>query len=444
MRVQARRTIDDLRRRLGAADGPASLEEGAVPPPGEIAAQVARALEDAESPLRLRPVINATGIFLHTNLGRAPLPEAVADELRAILVGYCDLEIDLESGRRSERNTRISALCRDLLGAGDAILANNNAGALTLALFALARGREVVISRGELVEIGGSFRIPEILEAAGARLREVGTTNRTRLADYARAIGPDTGLLLKVFPSNYRIEGFTAEASAAELAELGRERGVPLLVDEGSGLLLPLPPEGRRGLRHPSLAELLAQGCDLVCASGDKWMGGPQAGLLAGREDLVERCRRSPLYRALRPDRFAFAATEAILRWHRAGRELPIARLWPEPAAHAARVRRLAARLGAGETIAEGFVGGGCAPGEGFPALALALPPDEALLRELRRGGRDGEEELPPVVGYLREGRLVIDLRTVDGGSDELLARAIAGAIARAAAGARKRVEADA
>lgn len=427
--------IEALRRELTAADEPANDGAGAaVPPLGELATRVARELEEAEGRLRLRPVINATGIFLHTNLGRAPLPAALASELQAILTGYCDLEIDLESGRRRERNTRIRALAREMLGAGDAILVNNNAGALTLALFALARGREVVIARGELVEIGGSFRIPEILEAAGARLREVGTTNRTRLADYAQALGPETALLLKVFPSNYRIEGFTEETSAAELAELGRRHGVPLLVDEGSGLLLPLAPERRPGLRHPSLYELLAAGCDLVCASGDKWMGGPQSGLLAGREELVERCRKSPLYRALRPDRFAYAATEAILRWHRAGRALPVTRLWPEPEAHARRVRGMADRLGAEVALAEGFLGAGCAPGEGFPAPALALPPDETLLRELRRGGTDAGGALPPVVGYLRGGRLVLDLRTVEPEADELLARAVAGAAARVAA----------
>ncbi len=442
MRVQARRVIADLRRELGAPDGDGNVTAGAVseaadvegnssggvaiPPLGELAERVARRLEEAESRLALRPVINATGIFLHTNLGRAPLPEALADEVRQLLTGYCDLEIDLESGRRSERNVRIGALLRETIGAGDAILVNNNAGALTLALFALARGREVVISRGELVEIGGSFRIPEILETAGARLREVGTTNRTRVADYARAIGPETGLLLKVFPSNYRIEGFTEAASAGELAALSRQTGVPLLVDEGSGLLQPLPREKRPAVAHESLAELIALGCDLVCASGDKWLGGPQAGLLAGREDLVELCRRSPLYRALRPDRFAYAATEAILRWRRAGRELPIDRLWPEPEAHRRRVRAMAERLGAGEVMADGYVGAGCAPGEAFPALAVALPADEALLRQLRRGGRgqDGEG-LPPVVAYLREDRLVLDLRTVDPGADEQLARAV-------------------
>ena len=429
VRVQARQLIEDLRRELAAAALP---DELAIPPLPALAARLLARLAAAEGRLRLRRVINATGIFLHTNLGRAPLPAALVDELREILVGYCDLEIELESGHRRERNTRLKALLQEMIGAGDALLVNNNAGALLLALFALARGREVVISRGELVEIGGSFRIPEILEAAGARLREVGTTNRTRLDDYARALGSETGLLLKVFPSNYRIEGFTEEVPAAALVGLAREHGVPLLVDEGSGLLLPrqLP-----GIHHPSLAELLEQGCDLVCASGDKLLGGPQAGFLVGRAELVAACRRSPLYRALRPDRFTFAASEAILRHHRAGRELPLARLWPEPAAHQERLRRLRCALGAEETLADAFLGGGCAPGEAVPGLALCLPPSEALLRELRRG--DPGESLPPVVAYLREDRLVLDLRTVDPEDDALLIRAVQSARARLAAAAK-------
>lgn len=413
VRVQARQTIDELRQILADPATPPDFE---VPAPNALAERVLAALERDEKRLRLRRVINATGIFLHTNLGRAPLPTGLADELREILVGYCDLEIDLETGRRRERNTRVKALLQGLLGAGDALLVNNNAAALILALQTLARGREVVISRGELVEIGGSFRIPEILEAAGARLREVGTTNRTRLEDYRRAIGSETGLLLKIFPSNYRIQGFVEETSAAELALLAREAGVTLLVDEGSGLLLPRP---RAGIHHPSLRELLEQGCDLVCASGDKLLGGPQAGMLAGRADLVELCRRSPLYRALRPDRYTFAATEAILRRHRAEEKLPIERLWPETTAHAARVQSLAARLEAEVGMAEAFIGGGCAPGEGFAGPVLALPPNAALLRELRLGASGGE--LPAVVGYLRDDRLILDVRTVDPADDELL-----------------------
>lgn len=419
--------IGDLRRELEASATPA---ESQIPPLSALAARVAESLEASEGRLRLRRVINATGIYLHTNLGRAPLPGSLADELREFLVGYCDLEIDLETGRRRERNTRIRALLQEMLGAGDALLVNNNAAALMLVLFALARDKEVLISRGELVEIGGSFRIPEILEAAGARLREVGTTNRTRLEDYRRALGPETGLVLKIFPSNFRIKGFTEETPAAALALLARKNGIPLLVDEGSGLLLN---RQRPGIHHPSLAELLDQGCDLVCASGDKVLGGPQAGLLAGRADLIEKCRRSPLYRALRPDRFTFAAMEAILRLHRAGGELPLERLWPEAEPHSRRVRLLAERLGAEVKEVAGFLGGGCAPGEGFLGLALALPPSDALLQELRVGGKDAEGDLPPVVGYLREGNLILDLRTVDESDDELLVRAVLGA--------RKRLE---
>jgi L-seryl-tRNA(Ser) seleniumtransferase len=418
VKVQARRLLAALRERLAAApeeDGAAAEEIAQLPQ------RLALALEAALGG-GLRRVLNATGVFVHTNLGRVPLPRVVAAALPPLLDAYCDLEIDLSTGRRGQRNARVERLLTEATGAAAALVVNNNAAALLLCLAALARDREVVVSRGELIEIGGSFRIPEILTAAGARLVEVGTTNRTRLADYEAAAGPATALLLKVFPSNFRLTGFVAAATPRELAGLGRRLGVPVLVDEGSGLLrhraVPQLAE------HASLAELMQLGCDLACGSGDKLLGGPQAGLLLGRRDLLARCRRHPLYRALRPDRTCLAALEGVLRLHLAGAALPLDRLWPDPQLHRARLERLAAALGpagsggpvAGVVPADAFLGGGSAPEAPIPGEALALPGSDELLSLLRQGE-------PPVVGYLRHGRLLLDLRTVAPEDDpELLA----------------------
>jgi L-seryl-tRNA(Ser) seleniumtransferase len=377
----------------------------------------------------LSRALNATGIFIHTNLGRSPLPREVARGLPALLDAYCNLEMDLATGKRSDRNRRARPLLAALTGAEDAAVVNNNAAAVVLALTALAAGpvRRVVVSRGELVEIGGSFRIPEMMAAAGAELVEVGTTNRVRLADYRAALdGGGTALLLKVFPSNYRIVGFTASVPPAELAALGRERGVPVMVDEGSGLLRRHP--APQLADHPSVEELVAAGCDLVTSSGDKLLGGPQAGLLVGRREVVERLRRHPLYRALRPDRATYAALEAVLRRHLAGDAMPLDLLWPDPEAHRRRLdgvaRELARALAeAGgpepEVVpAEAFLGGGSAPERPIPGEALALPGGGRLLARLRAGE-------PPVVGYLREDRVILDLRTVDPEDDPALVAAV-------------------
>jgi len=407
--IQARRVVDELRERL-AADPPPGPEAVAALP-AAIAAAVEAALGGP-----LRRVLNATGIYLHTNLGRAPLPAAVARGLAPLLDAYCDLELDLATGRRGQRNGRVERLLTALCGAEAALVVNNNAAALVIALAALAKDREVVVSRGELVEIGGSFRIPEIMAAAGARLVEVGSTNRTRLADYEAAVGPGTALLLKVYPSNFRLSGFVASVEPRQLAALGARAGVPVLVDEGSGLLRPRTEPQLAG--HPSLAELVEQGVDLACGSGDKLLGGPQAGLLVGRAALLARCRRHPLYRVLRPDRTALAALEGVLRLHLTGAALPLDRLWPDPSAHRDRLERAASRLGAEIVAAEAFLGGGSAPEAPIPGEALALPGDDALLARLRLSD-------PPVVGYLRQGRLLLDLRTVDPEDDEALIAAV-------------------
>jgi len=421
VRQTVRRELDALRRHL-TADTSISNDE-----PESLIGEL---IQRVESELRLgvgselSRVLNATGIFLHTNLGRAPLPGDVAARLPVLLNAYCDLEFDLESGRRSERNRRAELLMTTLTGAEAALVANNNAGALVLVLATLAKDREVVVSRGELVEIGGSFRVPDILRAAGARLVEVGTTNRTRIDDYEQAIGTETALLLKVHPSNYRISGFVASAAPADLVELARRRGLPLAVDEGSGLLRPHTAPQFQG--HESVQELIATGADLVCSSGDKLLGGPQAGLLVGRKDLVQRCHRHPLYRALRPDRTAYASLEAVLRCHLAQRPLPLSRLWVDPVVHRRRLEEMAQTLEADIVEAEAFVGGGAAPERPIAGEALALPGDPDLLYKLRRGD-------PPVVGYIREGRLILDLRTVDPEDDAVLAAAVRTALGRSA-----------
>lgn len=410
VRVQADRELDALRERVLAGEIP-DLADAVRSLPGRIREALTEAYGKP-----LERVLNATGVLLHTNLGRAPLPAQVARTLPRFLDAYCDLEFDLESGRRLDRNHRAARLLEAATGADSALVVNNTAAAMVLVLAVLAVGREVIVSRGELVEIGGSFRIPELLQAAGGRLVEIGTTNRTRLADYEAALGPETALLLKVFPSNYRQAGYVASVAPGELAALGRARAVPLLVDEGSGLLQARTEPQLRD--HPSFQSLLRDGCDLVCGSGDKLLGGPQAGLLAGRADLVERCRRHPLYRALRPDRTTLAALEGVLRMHLAGDALPLDRMWPEPGAHRRRLEAVAARLGATVAPADAFLGGGSAPDRPVSGEALALPDHSELGAVLRSGN-------PPVVGYSKGGRFVLDLRTIDEDDDELLVKAV-------------------
>ncbi|HEX6200309.1 MAG TPA: L-seryl-tRNA(Sec) selenium transferase, partial [Thermoanaerobaculia bacterium] len=339
VRVQARGVLDEVREELAAGDGEGegtdqaaltAIDQAALAAVDQAAltARVSRRVEEVHG-RPFRRVINATGIFIHTNLGRSPLPRDVAAALPALLDAYGNLEMDLGTGRRSDRNRRVVPLLTALTGAEAATVVNNNAAAMVLALSELVtpERRRVIVSRGELVEIGGSFRIPDMLAASGAELVEVGTTNRVRLSDYARAIDGGTALLLKVFPSNYRVVGFTAAVPPRELAALARAREVPLLVDEGSGLLRPHP--APQLADHPSVRELVESGCDLVTSSGDKLLGGPQAGLLVGRAEIVERCRRHPLYRAFRPDRATYATLEAVLRRHLRGAPMPVDGLWP-------------------------------------------------------------------------------------------------------------------
>ena len=403
VRVQARHELDHLRTSMQAAES--------TDPPG-VHAVVERIESGLESRLGhpLARVINATGIFVHTNLGRAPLPGEIAAGLPALLDAYCDIEMDLGTGKRGQRGRRVNELLKALTGADAALVVNNNAAALMLALATLATDREVIVSRGELVEIGGSFRIPDIMETSGARLVEVGTTTRTRAADYERAIGPDTGLLLKVHPSNYRITGFTEEVDGRTLAEIGQRHDVPVLIDEGSGLLAP---SARPQLAdHPSHRALISDGCDLVCGSGDKLLGGPQAGILVGKETWVARCRKHPLYRVLRPNRFVLTCLDHVLVRHLRGLPMPMDRLWPDPTIHRERLERIARTLiasGAGtvEIVeANAYLGGGSAPETPVPGTALSLEGGDAFLERLRITP-------PAVVGYLRDSRAILDLRTV-------------------------------
>ena len=368
----------------------------------------------------LTPVINATGVIVHTNLGRAPLSAAAVTALTAA-AGNCDVEFDLESGTRSRRrgSGAVDALLSAVPGAQAAGVVNNNAAALVLAATALARDAEIVISRGELIEIGDRFRLPDLLESTGARLREVGTTNRTTVADYERAIGDGTGFILKVHPSNYRIEGFTAQAAVRELAALG----VPVVHDIGSGLLSPHPllPD------EPDAATSLKDGARLVTASGDKLLGGPQAGLLLGEEELVRRLLRHPLARAVRVDKLTLAALEATLT----GPPPPVARaLAAAPASLLSRAERMVATL-TGQSVSArvaksaGAVGGGGAPGVTLPGAAVALP--ESLAVPLRSGAAVRRGEQPAVAGRVEHGELLLDLRSVDPSDDERLVSAVLG-----------------
>ena len=360
----------------------------------------------------LRPVLNATGVVLHTNLGRAPLaPEAVA-RVAAVARGYSNLEYDLDEGERGSRYAPLVGLLRSLTGAEDALVVNNCAGAALLVLAALASGRECVVSRGELVEIGGGFRVPDVMRQSGAKLVEVGTTNRTRLSDYASAVGPDTGLLVKVHRSNFALVGFTEEVDVAELAKLGRERGVPVFQDLGSGALVPLEGEGLT--QEPTVPQVVAAGADVIAFSGDKLLGGPQAGIVVGRSALLSRIKAHPLTRALRVDKMTVAALEATLELYRDGQAsaVPTFRLLAQgPEVLRTRALRLQALLAERGVRARvegvvGQVGGGAMPLARLPSFAciLNLEAPETFLNRLRGGD-------VPVIGRIADGEGVLDVR---------------------------------
>lgn len=417
------RSVADLPRALATREARRLVEavRGGEPAPADWEQALRERVAAVTTP-RLRRVINATGVVLHTNLGRAPLAPEVARAVAELAEGYSTLELDLERGERGERLQGVAGPLAELCGAEAALAVNNNAAATLLMLTGLAAGREVVVSRGELVEIGGSFRVPEVITAGGARLREVGTTNRTRVADYAAALGPETAAILRVHPSNFRVVGFTEQPDRAGLAALARDRGVLLLEDLGSGALV-------EGLGEPTVREVLGTGVDLVSFSGDKLLGGPQAGLLAGRADLVRRLRRHPLYRALRLDRLVLGALEATLRGYLAGR-MPLAvellrrdpdalRATAEAWAEALRARGL--RAHAAPDL--GYAGAGSRPGEGLPTtvVVVEVPDPDAAAARLRAGR-------PPVVARVREAAVRVDPRTVLPGEGEPLLDALVAA----------------
>ncbi|HEY7780538.1 MAG TPA: L-seryl-tRNA(Sec) selenium transferase [Ktedonobacterales bacterium] len=420
-----------------------------TPDAGTLARRAAAALDLARRP-ELREVINATGVIVNTNLGRAPLSAAALEAMVRVSRGYSNLEYDLDAGERGSRQTHVRGLLRAVTGAEDALVVNNNAAAMLVVLSGLAAGREVVVSRGELVEIGGGFRVPDVMRQGGARLVEVGTTNRTRVEDYAAAIGQETGALLAVHPSNFRIFGFTEAPSRAALAELAHAHGLPLVEDLGSGCLLATE---RYGLAHePTPMESLGAGADVVCFSGDKLLGGPQAGIIVGRGAALRTLARHPLMRAVRIDKLTLAALEATLRAYRDGtaeREIPIWRMLAtsvgDVRARAERwVTRLAERTSGIARLAvvdgESTIGGGSLPGEMLPTALCAVELDSAALgagtdakegpdvaarlaARLRRGS-------PPVVARVLRGRVLLDPRTVLPERDEQLVEAVAAALA--------------
>ena len=381
----------------------------------------------------LRPVLNATGVVLHTNLGRAILPESAGRRMIEAARAYTTLEYDLERGRRGSRSAHLDRLLGLLFPGRGALVVNNNAAAVLLALNTLAEGREVIVSRGELVEIGGSFRVPDIMRKSGAILREVGTTNRTRLADYESALGPHTALLMKVHPSNYRIIGFAEQAGLRDVCALARRRRTPVLMDQGSGNLVDLEPYGVRN--EPTVQQALADGAAVVACSGDKLLGGPQAGLLVGRADLIKKMKDNPLSRALRADKTTIAALEAVLREHAAGTavaSLPVLRMIAlDAAAIEARARRLAEALRprAGDGLAIDIVrgasltGGGSAPEEGLPTALLAVRSAGLSARAIDEALRRSD---PPVIARIEGGRVLLDLRTVPEEEDGTVGEALA------------------
>ncbi|HWN03545.1 MAG TPA: L-seryl-tRNA(Sec) selenium transferase [Candidatus Dormibacteraeota bacterium] len=400
------------RRRLLEAGGPAA---DAAALGGRIVAALTRS-----GLFSLAPVINATGVVLHTNLGRALLSPLAQERLREVAGSYSNLEMDVSRKERGSRYSHVEGLLRRLSGAEAAIVVNNCAAAVLLALESLARGKEVIVSRGELIEIGGEFRIPDILRRSGAVLREVGATNRTHLKDYVNAIGPETGMILKVHTSNYRVVGFTAAVSSRELAELGRARGITVMEDLGSGCFVDLT---RYGFPYePTVPEVVASGVDLVSFSGDKLLGGPQAGIVVGRAELLERLARNPLNRALRIDKFTIAALEATLYAYEAGTALetiPTLRMLTEPLASIrrralkvlARTGPAAVRaLGAAVIESSSQVGGGALPTVELPSAVIALGTRERPAEGLDEALRTGH---PPVLGRLLDDRLLLDCRTV-------------------------------
>ncbi|GAC1479853.1 MAG: L-seryl-tRNA(Sec) selenium transferase [Gemmatimonadaceae bacterium] len=412
-------------------DGAREQPAAAPTDPGAWADAVADAVRAIERP-SLRPVLNATGVVLHTNLGRAPLPAAALAAIQRVASGFSNLEYDLDAGQRGSRYTHAVTLLRELTGAEDALVVNNGAAALVLALDTFSHGKDAIVSRGELVEIGGSFRVPDIMKKSGAWLTEVGTTNRTHLADYVAVMGASTGVLVKIHRSNFAIEGFTAEVSGAELARLGADRHVPVLHDLGSGLMMALDAWGLSG--EPTARDAVRDGATVVMMSGDKLLGGPQCGILLGTADAIQKMRANPLVRALRVDKLTLAALEATLALYRDGErarsEIPALAMLTAPQgavrARAAECARQLASAGLRCRVvdSEASVGGGAFPTARIPSAAVVLDGDaRAAERALRLGD-------PPAIGRIADGALHLDLRSVLPSEDRALVAAVVAAVA--------------
>jgi L-seryl-tRNA(Ser) seleniumtransferase len=412
-----RQELEETRQRLLALPSsalPAAIDQAA------LRRQIAAQLEESRRP-RLIPLINASGVIIHTNLGRSPLAEAAIDQIVKVARHYSNLEYDLAAGQRGSRHSHLEHILREITGAEAALVVNNNAGAVFLTLNTMAYGKEVIVSRGQLVEIGGSFRMPDVMRASGAILREVGATNKTHLYDYENAIGPETAMLMKVHTSNFRITGFTKEISLAELVALGQKHGLPVVEDLGSGCFIDF---SRYGLeKEPTVTEALATGADLVLFSGDKLLGGPQAGLAVGRKVYVDRLKRNPLTRALRPDKLTLAGLEATLRLYRDEQQalaaIPTLRMLTQTAVEVKRraqslARRLRRRLPPEATVTLvptiSRVGGGSLPQIELPSWALNLDHPDWPAHKLDRALHD---TTPPIIGRVEHQKLLLDVRTI-------------------------------
>ncbi len=432
LRDRLRHVIDHFRKEILAG----SVSPELMASQEVIAQEIVRRVEElftVSKLMKLQRVINATGVILHTNLGRAPLSPAAIAAIEDVAGGYSNLEFDLATGKRGRRGTSLEAMLEEMLGCEAVAVVNNCAAAVLLTLNTLAEGGEVIVSRGELIEIGGSFRIPDVIEKSGARIREVGTTNRTRLSDYEAAINENTRVILRAHPSNYRIVGFTEKPSIEELAGLARAHSLPFFEDLGSGCLLDLQPLGIHD--EPTVAQSLRAGVPVLAFSGDKLLGGPQAGIILGEKSLVERIRKNPLMRALRVDKLTYAALEATIEAYRNGTAMlanPVA-----AALHATRdeiddrARHFIDRANTGHfdlklTLIDGdsVIGGGCAPEAMIPTKLIAVASDRLSAAEIEAGLRAHQ---PPVIARIEEDRLLIDLRTVKTEEEEELWAALSG-----------------
>lgn len=436
--------LEDLRGDLKTA-----AAEFHFPSPSELAERIAQKLLRTEKK-GLRPVINATGILLHTNLGRAPLAEAAIEAMAAVARDYANVEMDLESGERSHRVDAVAELLKQATGADAAAVVNNNAAATMIVLCAIAAGREVIVSRGQLIEIGGSFRLPDVMSQSGATLREVGTTNKTKIADYEAAIGDRTAALMRVHTSNFRVVGFTQEAELSELVRLGRARSLPVIDDIGSGALVDFARFGLTG--EPVAAESVRAGADLVLFSGDKLLGGPQCGIIVGKKPHIDKIAKHPLMRALRVDKLTLAALAATLRLYRdldqAINDVPLLQMLDTKADNLRnRAERLAPQMAAAEAISAAsavadvtFLGGGSVPTQQLATWCVALAPARLSVDQLARQLRLGS---PAVVGRVKDGRLLLDLRSVPPRLDRQLVAAVEGVGRKGEEGEARREEGD-